>query len=112
MALYAGIGLLGLLGAISDATLNQWAQTNRHLWLAASYGLWLAVATLFGFLLKQDRLDFAPLVVLFLVANSAFAVVLDRIWFDGTVSSRQWIGLVLALGAVVLLEFGRGSSTA
>jgi hypothetical protein len=111
MLLYASIVGLGVLGAISDATLNEWAQSHRGAWLVLSYALWIAVATLFGFLLRSEHLSFGVLVVLFLLANSAIAVVLDRVVFGGSIRPGQWAGLAFALLAVVCIEYGRAGSS-
>ncbi|MEO8538311.1 MAG: hypothetical protein ABI577_01130 [bacterium] len=105
--LYVGMAGLGLLGAISDATLNQWAESHRSVWLIASYLLWLAVATLFGLFLRSDHLTFGIAVIVFLTVNCAFALVLDVAVFDGSISRQQWLGVAFAAAALVLLETGR-----
>jgi len=105
--LYAAMAGLGLLGAISDATLNQWADSRRTSWLLVSYVLWLAVATLLGLILRSEHLSFGVAVIIFLTVNSGFALALDALCFGGTITSRQWIGVAFALAAVCLLELGR-----
>jgi multidrug transporter EmrE-like cation transporter len=111
-SLYAAMVGLGLLGAVSDATLNHWAESHRNAWLLVSYALWLAVATLFGLILRAEHLSFGIAVIIFLMANSAFALALDALVFGGSVTSRQWLGLALAGAAVCLLELGRAPGQA
>jgi hypothetical protein len=105
---YGALLLLGLLGAISDATLNQWARTGRNGWLLLSYGLWIAVATLLGLLLKGRHFGFGSAVVVFLLANCAAAVVLDHLWFGRKSTAWEWAGIGLAVVAMCLIEYGRG----
>ena len=107
--LYVAMAGLGLLGAISDATLNQWAESNRTSWLLVSYGLWIAVATVFGFILRADQLSFGIAVIVFLTMNCAAALALDVAVFGGTITGKQWVGVALALGAVTMFELGRSS---
>jgi drug/metabolite transporter (DMT)-like permease len=105
---YGVLLLLGLLGAISDATLNQWARTSRTGWLLLSYALWIAVATLLGLMLKGGRFGFGSAVVVFLLANCVAAVVLDHAWFGRKSTPWEWAGIGLAVVAMCLIEFGRG----
>lgn len=109
-SLYAAMAGLGLLGAISDATLNQWAQSNRGAWLLVSYGLWLVVATLFGLILRAEHLSFGAAVIVFLTVNSAFALMLDVVVFGGSINARQWLGVAMAVGAMAMLELGRSGA--
>ena len=105
---YALLVFLGLLGAISDATLNQWAKTSRSGWLLLSYALWIAVATLLGLMLKAGHFGFGSAVVVFLLANCVAAVVLDHLWFGRKSTPLQWAGIAVAVVAMCLIEFGRG----
>lgn len=109
--LYFGMAGLGLLGAISDATLNQWAESHRNVWLVVSYALWLAVATLFGLILRVEHLSFGVAVVIFLTVNCGFALALDVAVFEGSITQKQWAGVALALAAVCLIEFGRAPAS-
>jgi len=104
---YGALVLLGLLGAISDATLNQWARTSRTRWLLLSYVLWIAVATLLGLMLKGGHFGFGTAVVVFLLANCVAAVVLDHLWFGRKSTPWEWAGIGVAVVAMCLIEFGR-----
>ena len=105
---YGALALLGLLGAISDATLNHWARTSRIGWLLLSYVLWIAVATLLGLMLKGGHFGFGSAVVVFLLANCVAAVVLDHLWFGRKSTPWEWAGIGVAVVAMCLIEFGRG----
>jgi hypothetical protein len=107
MGVYGLLALVGLLGAVSDAVLNQWAKTSRLSWLLAAYGCWIGVATVLGLLLKQQHFSFSGAVVVFLLANTAFAILLDYLWFAGRLGTWEWAGIACAVLAMCLLEIGR-----
>ena len=107
---YGFLAAAGLLRAVSDAVLNQWARTGRLPWLLAAYAAWLAVATLLGLVLRWQYFSFAGAVVLFLLVNSAGAVLLDLKFFSGRMTAWQWAGIALAAAAVCCIEVGRAKS--
>ncbi len=107
LVVYALLALVGLLGAASDAVVNQWARTGRAGWLVASWVAWSVVATLVGLVLKQGYFGFGAGIVLFLLVNSGGALILDRALFHGRVSGVQWVGVALALAAMACIEVGR-----
>jgi drug/metabolite transporter (DMT)-like permease len=98
------------LGAISDAILNLWAKTNQTMWLLAAYGSWIVVATLLGFILKWQYFTFGGAVVLFLLVNSAGAVLLDYQLFGEKMTGWQWTGISLAIVAMCCIEIGRAQT--
>ena len=109
---YGTLAAAGVLGAASDAVLNQWARTNRLPWLLAAYAAWLAVATLLGLVLRWQYFSFGGAVVLFLVVNSAGAVLIDLRFFAGRMTAWQWAGVALAVAAVCCIEVGRAKAHA
>ena len=109
---YVTLAAVGILGAISDAVLNQWARTGRVSWLLAAYGCWIGVATLLGLILRWQYFSFSAAVVLFLVANSAGALLIDRHFFGRKLGSWEWAGIILAVLAMSMMEIGRSGSHA
>jgi len=107
VAVYAVLVLAGLLGAASDAVLNQWARTGRGLWLLSGYALWLVVATLLAFILRSGYFGFGAAVVLFLMVNSLAALAVDRFLFHARLSAWGWAGIALAIAAMICIEIGR-----
>ncbi len=107
--LYLVLALTGIIGAVSDAILNQWAKTHRWHWLIAAYLAWLVVATLLGLILRWQYVAFSNAVVLFLLANSLAAVVLDYRLFARRLSAWEWVGFMLAVLAICAIEIGRHS---
>src|SRR5262245_16148157 len=97
LLIYGLLVVVGVLGAVGDASLNHWARSNRPLSLLASYVLWLGVATLFGFVLKWERFTFGAAVVLALLVHSVTAIVIDRVYFDGRLRGWEWAGIACAV---------------
>jgi drug/metabolite transporter (DMT)-like permease len=104
---YAVLIVVGLMGAISDAIVNQWARTGRLSWLLASYACWIVVATLLGYILRLNYFTFGAAVVLFLMVNSVGALLIDHTVFGGRLTGRGWLGIGLAVAAIVVIEWSR-----
>lgn len=98
---------VGLLGALSDAVLNQWAKVGGIGWLVASYAAWCVVATVLGFMFRAKHFSFGTATVIFLLANVVFAVLVDYVVFKGKITKWQWVGIALAAIALVVLELGK-----
>jgi len=104
---YSVLIAVGTLGAISDAILNQWARTGRISWLLMAYASWIVVATLLGYVLRLNYFTFGAAVVLFLMVNSVAALILDYALFAGRVTARGWLGIGLAVAAIICIESSR-----
>ena len=109
-AVYGLLVVVGVFGAVGDATLNQWARTHRLWWLLLSYLIWIGVATLFGFVLRWERFTFAAAVALELLVHSVAAIVIDKAYFGGRLSVWEWAGIACACAAVMLIEIGRSNA--
>lgn len=95
----------GLIGAIGDALLNQWAKNGGRYWLLSAYIVWIITATIVGFLLKKEFFGIA--IVMFLLSNIAFVLIISRFHFSEHLSPMQWLGIAIAIIAVVLMEQGK-----
>jgi len=107
IVVYAVLIAVGMLGAISDAILNQWARSGRTSWLLLAYASWIIVATLLGYILRLNYFTFGSAVVLFLMVNSVAALILDRALFAGRLTPRGWLGVGLAVAAIACIESSR-----
>lgn len=107
LVVYAVLVAVGVLGAASDAVLNQWARTGSIWWQLAAYASWILVATLLGWILRMNYFTFGAAVVLFLMVNSVAALLIDSTFFAGRLSLRGWIGIALAAAAIVTIELDR-----
>jgi drug/metabolite transporter (DMT)-like permease len=104
---YAVVVAVGMMGAISDAVLNQWAKTGRPSWLVAAYASWILVATMLGYILRLNYFTFGTAVILFLMVNSVAALILDHTLFAGRLTARGWLGIGFAVAAIVCIEWSR-----
>jgi hypothetical protein len=104
---YALLVGVGLLGAISDAILNQWAKAGGAGWLVGSYVAWCAVATVLGVMFRAKHFAFGTAMVVFLLSNVVFALVIDRVAFEGRITKMQWAGIGMAVASLVVLELGK-----
>jgi drug/metabolite transporter (DMT)-like permease len=107
LLVYSVLVAVGTLGAISDAILNQWARTGRTSWLLLAYASWIVVATLLGYILRLNYFTFGAAVVLFLMVNSVAALILDYALFAGRLTARGWLGIGLAVAAIICIESSR-----
>ena len=107
VVVYAALIVVGLMGAICVAILNQWARTERTPWLLAAYLSWILVATMLGYILRYNYFTFGAAVVLFLMVNSVAALAIDRALFGGRLTLRGWLGVGLAAAAIICIESSR-----
>jgi drug/metabolite transporter (DMT)-like permease len=106
-AVYGLVLIVGVGGAVGDVFLYHWAKGRGWPWLLASYAAWLATITILGYMLRMERFPFSTAIVLTMVIHTAVAVACDLLFFGQRLSRLEWAGIVLALAAVALLEFGR-----
>lgn len=97
--------IAGLVGAVGDAFLNQWAKNSGWHWLFAGYLGWFVTATIVAIMLKKEL--FSSGVMLFLLANIVFALILGRTFFLERLSFWQWVGIALGIVSMVLMECGK-----
>lgn len=107
LSVYGVLVLVGLVGAIGDATVNQWARTSRTWWWVLSCVIWILAATLFGYVLRWRYFTFSIAVVLALLVHSAMVIFLDRMYYGVRLAAIQWVGIICAIAAFCLLEIGR-----
>lgn len=95
----------GTIGALGDGFLNIWAKKGGGSWLVV-VGLlcWNLALLVFLRLLKTDLL--AQAVVVFLVANSLVVLLLSHFYFEEAISLQKWLGIILAITAIVIMELG------
>lgn len=96
--------IVGLIGAVGDSFLNQYADQGGLGWLLAGYGVWILTATILTFLFRGEI--FGRAVVLFFMANIIFALLIGRILFAERLSLLQWLGILGAIPVIILLTRG------
>lgn len=107
VAVYGVLILVGLVGAVGDAAVNQWARTHRSEWWIVSCLIWIGAATLFGVVLRWGYFSFSVAVVLALLVHSGMVLLLDRMCYGVRLAAIQWVGILCAIIAFCLLEIGR-----
>ncbi|MEZ6094836.1 MAG: hypothetical protein R3C03_11480 [Pirellulaceae bacterium] len=98
---------IGVLGATGDAWAFQWARTDRCVWIVAACVVHVASVVLFGWMLGWDRHQFCSVFMISSLVHAGVVVAADVSLFSATLSGREWLGVALAVVAVVLLESGR-----
>jgi uncharacterized membrane protein len=79
-------------------------KTDKPVWLGSSIALWVTAVSCFAVLLKCQAFPFGAAVVLGLLVHSALAVLLDRMYFGGRLTLWQWVGIVFAVVAIILVS--------
>lgn len=107
VSVYGLLIIVGLVGALGDIAINQWAKSHSFEWWAASCGIWIGAATLFGLLLRWQYFEFGIAVVLALLVHSGVVLVWDAVWERANLSPLQWVGVLCALMAFCFIEIGK-----
>ncbi|MDO8590130.1 MAG: hypothetical protein Q7R69_02560 [bacterium] len=100
----------GFVGAVADVLISYWSQTNRLVWWLAGAAGSLGFVTGLGLIIRLGVIGGHTLtvaLVLVVLVNVAFVAAWDVIYNVAGPTTLQWLGIVLALGAVVCLELGR-----
>ncbi len=99
----------GLVGAIADVLVSYWSQTHKFQWWLTSGIVYLVFMTGLGLIVRQgidNGYTLTVALVLVVLVNVALVAAWD-IYIGTSFSVLQWVGITLAVGAVVCLELGR-----
>ena len=92
---------VGLSSAIGDALINQYVKTSRSIWFLLGCLGWCIAAAFWSQILKSQL--FAPSVALFFIGNIGVAVFIGYFYFGDRVPIIQWIWVLVAVIAMVLI---------
>lgn len=98
-------GLAGIVGAIADGFLNQWAKNGGIAWLSIGYVLSFVMVTIFVYMLKREALGMSLLI--FILCNALAGLFISRVFFGERLAPVQWLGVAFAVFALVLLDKGK-----
>ena len=101
---------VGVIGAVADVVLSYWSYTSRLQWWLGSAAMYLIFMTGLGLVVRQGAVNgycLAVGVVIVLLVNIALVTAWDVVYSGVSLSVLQWLGIVLALGAMACLELGR-----
>lgn len=105
LVLYAMALVAGLTGGLGDILLYKWAKGAGELkYIVSGFVCWAIALVFFAMMLKKGLL--ADCVILFLLANCAIALIAGPIIFHDPMSRQKWLGVALAITALVLIETG------
>lgn len=98
---------IGVLGGVGDVWIYRWARSDRPVWLGVSCLAHGASVVLFGLLLKWDGRAFGSAFLLTSVVHVVLVVAADLLALGGRPNAVEWVGMVLAAIAILMLETGR-----
>ena len=98
---------IGLTGALGDLWIYKWAVSQKPLWLVAASVVWLASLILFGIMIRLDSRSFSAAFMLVSLFHAVVVVLCDLALFGGRLNRVEWLGMLLALASVLVLEFGK-----
>lgn len=102
--------LTGLLGALADVVVNHWSRTLSPYWYVMSAGLYIVFMTGFGLSMRFGKVrgySLTAVVLVVLLANIAGVALRDLVVGGDQFTPLQWLGVSLAVAAVLSFEFGR-----
>jgi len=107
MRMFLMVVMVAMLGVIGDVLVNQWAKTQLVRWWVLSIPMWIATATMFGFVLREKHYPFGITVVVILLIHSGLVLAWDTLIERAILTPMQWAGVAAAMAAIVLMEVGR-----
>lgn len=110
LVIYGLLVAIGLTGALGDLWIYKWAVSDKAIWLVCASVVWLASLILFGVMIRLDSRSFSAAFMLVSLFHAVVVVVCDLSFFGGRLNRVEWLGLLLALVSVLVLEFGKEES--
>lgn len=100
--------IVGALCAFGDATVYQWAKTNRPMWWFVSCCFWVIAATILGFVFRQNSFSLSLGATLSLVIHVSVVLTVDRVYYSVRLSSFHWGAILCFIIGLAFIEYGRG----
>jgi hypothetical protein len=98
------IGVLGVVGVLGDLAVAWWAKTGGPKWFAVGAVLWVTSLWMLGLLLRSPERSLSHLTVLITVIHVLLVVVVENAYLARWPPRHEWLGIILGLLAVLLLE--------
>jgi hypothetical protein len=102
------IGVLGVVGVLGDLAVAWWAKTGGPKWFAVGAVLWVTSLWMLGLLLRSPERSLSHLTVLITVIHVLLVVVVENAYLARWPARHEWLGIILGLLAVLLLETHQG----
>jgi len=107
LLIYGLLAAIGLTGALGDLWIYKWAVSDKTVWLVWASVVWLASLILFGVMLRLDSRSFSAAFMLVSLFHAVVVVACDLAFYGGRLNRVEWLGLLLAMVSVLVLEFGK-----
>jgi len=104
---YLIIVLTGVLGGVADILIYMWAKTGGLFLLIVSSLAWMVSLFLFGYLLKFDQKTLTFLFLVSTILHVVLVLAYDFIFLGSNFSKSEWIGIILSIIGICLLEYGK-----
>lgn len=105
--IYALLFLSGLSGAIGDIGLYKWAKNDSVGWLVVAVVSWSLSLGAFGLLLRIEQRSLTVLFVLSAAVHILTVVACDRISVTSSLSRTEWLGVLLGIAAILVIQLGQ-----
>lgn len=103
---YALLVLAGLAGGAGDILLARWAKTPRPFWIITGFISWFVCLSLFAALMRYGGRSLGVTFTLSAVTQCVVVLGWDLCTNDLRTSARLWVGIVLAIAGLMLMEWG------
>lgn len=98
---------IGLIGGLGDIFTYQWAKSHNNLWFVAACAIWFVDILLFGLLLRYAPISLTVAYTMTLVFHTLIVVACDLIYYGARLNRMEWVGIIMAILSVVVLELAR-----
>ncbi|MFM7159676.1 MAG: hypothetical protein ACKO3P_04790 [Planctomycetaceae bacterium] len=104
MRVFIYVSILGVIGVLGDLSVAWWAKTGGAKWFGVGAVLWTTSLWMMGLLLRTPERSLSHLTVLITVIHVLLVVVVENAYLSRWPARHEWLGIILGLLAVLLLE--------
>lgn len=104
--IYGLVLLTGAAGAAGDILVFHWAKHGGFGWMLLSVSVFTISVISFGLLLRFDSRSLGAAFLFVTMLHTLSVLACDRFFFGERFSRMEWLGLIFAVVAIVLLELG------
>jgi multidrug transporter EmrE-like cation transporter len=97
------LGIGGLILTIGDIFMKNWVSSSKNIFYVIGLGIYIIGLNFLAFSFKYKNIAVAS--VIFVLFNVITLALVSWLYFKEPLNTFQIIGIVLGLGAVILLEF-------
>jgi len=98
---------VSIFGGLGDIFTYQWAKSHNNFWFVAACAIWFIDILLFGLFFRYADISLTVAYTMTLVFHTLIVVACDLTYYGARLNRMEWVGIVLAILSVVLLEIAR-----